>query len=82
MKAFKSGPRPSGEEARKNRKEIIKEKKYKLSVYFCEECKTAQIKNIISRKLMFKEYFYLSSINKGLRDHFIKLATKLKKFNL
>ena len=30
---------------------------------------------------MFKEYFYLSSINKGLRDHFIKLATKLKKFN-
>ena len=66
----------------KNRKEIIKEKKYKLSVYFCEECKTAQIKNIISRKLMFKEYFYLSSINKGLRDHFIKLATKLKKFNL
>ena len=65
----------------KNKKEIIKEKKYKLSVYFCEECKTAQIKNIISRKLMFKEYFYLSSINKGLRDHFFKLAKKLKKFN-
>ena len=29
---------------------------------------------------MFEEYFYLSSVNKGLRDHFNKLAKKLKKY--
>ena len=28
---------------------------------------------------MFEEYFYLSSINKGLKIHFSKLARKLKK---
>ena len=75
------GKQPLANKYPKNIKEIKKEKKFNLSIFFCEVCRTAQIKNIISRKLMFEEYFYLSSVNKGLRDHFNKLAKKLKKYN-
>ncbi len=75
------GKQPLANKYPKNIREIKKEKKFNLSIFFCEVCRTAQIKNIISRKLMFEEYFYLSSVNKGLRDHFNKLAKKLKKYN-
>ncbi len=74
------GKQPLANKYPKNIREIKKEKKFNLSIFFCEVCRTAQIKNIISRKLMFEEYFYLSSVNKGLRDHFNKLAKKLKKY--
>ena len=72
------GKQPLANKYPKNKNEIKKEKKFSLSIFFCATCQTAQIKNIISRKLMFEEYFYLSSINKGLRTHFSKLARKLK----
>ena len=62
----------------KNRLEIKKEKKYLLKVLFCSNCKTAKLNKIISRKLMFENYFYLSSVNEGLVDHFKKLSGKLK----
>ena len=65
----------------KNKLEIRKEYKFNLKVCFCEKCKSAQIKKIIDRKLMFTDYYYLSSVNKGLVDHFNKLAKKLKKSN-
>ena len=65
----------------KNKLEIRKEYKFNLKVCFCEKCKSAQIKKIIDRKLMFTDYYYLSSVNKGLVDHFNKLAKKLKNSN-
>ena len=65
----------------KNIFEIKKEYKFNLTVSFCEKCKSAQIKKIIDRKLMFTNYYYLSSVNKGLVDHFNKLANKLKNSN-
>ena len=65
----------------KNKLEIKKEYKFNLKVCFCEKCKSAQIKKIIDRKLMFTDYYYLSSINKGLVEHFDKLAKKLKNSN-
>jgi len=77
---FNLNRQPLANKYPKNKLEFKKEKKYKLSVYFCKKCKSAQIKNIISRKLMFNEYFYLSSINKGLKRHFFNLAKKLKKY--
>ena len=65
----------------KNKLEIKKEYKFNLKVCFCEKCKSAQIKKIIDRKLMFTDYYYLSSVNKSLVDHFNKLAKKLKNSN-
>lgn len=78
---FNLGKQPLANKYPKNAKEIQEEEKFTLSVYFCDNCKSAQIKNIISRKLMFKEYFYLSSVNKALKNHFNILSNKLKKFN-
>ncbi len=45
-----------------------------LSIEICTKCYTASTKNIASRKIMFEEYFYLSSINSELVKHFKNLA--------
>jgi len=81
VEIFNLGKQPLANKYPKNRKEIKNEKKYQLSVYFCKNCKTAQIKKLISRKLMFEDYYYLSSVNQGLRVHFQKLAKKLKRYD-
>ena len=54
------------------------EKKYSLKILFCRKCKSAQIKKIISRDVMFQDYYYLSSVNKKLKKHFFQLANKIK----
>ena len=74
------GLQPLANKYPKNLIEIKKEKKFSLKVIFCSTCKCAQIKKIIDRKLLFKDYYYLSSINKKLKIHFQKLAKKLKKY--
>ena len=56
------------EEQKKN--EII----MNLSILICENCFTAFTKTIASRDIMFEEYFYLSSVNKELVNHFNELA--------
>jgi len=77
FEAFNLGKQPLANKYPKDKTEIKNEKKFLLKVYFCEICKTAQIKNIISRKLMFEEYFYLSSVNISLKNHFNNLAKKI-----
>ena len=65
----------------KNKKEIINEKKFTriLKIVFCKIC-IRQIKKIVSRKILFQDYYYLSSVNKKLKEHFEKLAFKIKKY--
>ena len=58
------GLQPLANKYPKDLLEINKEKKFSLKVVFCSTCKCAQIKKIIDRKLLFKDYYYLSSINK------------------
>jgi len=65
----------------RNKSEIAKEVKYNLKVYYCKICKSAQISKLISRNIMFEDYYYLSSVNKKLVDHFNQLSTKLNKSN-
>tara|TARA_B100001057_G_scaffold489485_1_gene575854 strand:+ start:322 stop:1503 length:1182 start_codon:yes stop_codon:yes gene_type:complete len=75
------GQQPLANKYPKNIKELKNEKKFNLSVLFCKNCKSAQIKKIISRNILFEDYYYLSSVNKKLKEHFEKLAKKIKKFN-
>ena len=73
------GRQPLANKYPKNNNEIKKEKLFKLELLFCNSCKSLQIKKIISRKYMFEDYYYLSSINKGLVDHFKNLSKKFNK---
>ena len=75
------GRQPLANKYPKNIRELKNEKKFNLSVLFCKKCKSAQIKKIINRNILFEDYYYLSSVNKKLKEHFNKLAKKIKKFN-
>src|SRR5579871_422906 len=50
---------------------------FELAAFFCPRCKCVQIGTIVSRKQMFEDYYYLSSVNAGLVRHFEKLAKTL-----
>ena len=73
------GLQPLANKYPKNKKEINKERKFPMELLFCNNCSSAQIKKIISRKYLFEDYYYLSSVNKGLVDHFEKLSKKMTK---
>ena len=74
------GKQPLANKYPKNKKEIKNEKKYSLKIIFCKKCKCSQIKKIISRKIMFEDYYYLSSVNNKLKIHFENLSKKLIKY--
>ena len=78
--AIDLGKQPLANKYPKNNYEIKKEKKYNLKVFFCNHCKAGQIQKIIDRNILFKDYYYLSSVNKKLKEHFIKLSKKLIKY--
>ena len=75
------GKQPLANKYPKNKKEIINEKKFNLKVLFCKKCLAAQIKKIINRDILFKDYYYLSSVNNKLVEHFNNLAWKIRKYN-
>ncbi len=74
------GKQPLANKYPKNKKEIINEKKFNLKIIFCSKCRSAQIKKIINRNILFEDYYYLSSVNKKLKEHFSVLANKLRKY--
>ena len=53
------------------------ERFFPLVMCFCPNCKNVQLTTIVSRELMFEDYYYLSSVNAGLVRHFEGLAKKL-----
>lgn len=54
------------------------ERFFPLAMFFCPSCKNVQLTTIVSRELMFEDYYYLSSVNAGLVRHFEGLAKKLE----
>jgi methylation protein EvaC len=57
------------------------EKFFDLNVIFCQSCKTVQLDKVISRDEMFVDYYYLSSVNKPLVQHFRDLARQIELLN-
>ncbi len=57
--------------------EFASERFFPLEMCFCPNCKNVQLTTIVSRELMFEDYYYLSSVNAGLVRHFEGLAKKL-----
>ena len=75
------GKQPLANKYPKNNLEITNEKKFTLKILFCRSCRSGQIKKIVNRNILFEDYYYLSSVNKKLREHFQNLALKIKKYN-
>ena len=80
LQVINLGRQPLANKYPKNRVEIAREKKFNLQILFCKNCRSGQIKKIINRNILFEDYYYLSSVNKKLREHFEKLALKVKKY--
>lgn len=55
------------------------EKINKLVIVICDHCFTAFSKKVPSRNTMFEDYYYLSSVNIELVDHFKNLAKLIPK---
>ena len=75
------GKQPLANKYPKNKFQVKTEKKFSLKILFCKNCRSGQIKKIINRNILFEDYYYLSSVNKKLKEHFEKLALKIKKYN-
>ena len=75
------GLQPLANKYPRNKNDFLVEKTFPLSLLFCSNCLNVQIKNIIDRKEMFEDYYYLSSVNESLVSHFENLAKKLSQIN-
>jgi ubiquinone/menaquinone biosynthesis C-methylase UbiE len=53
--------------------------KIPLELYVCENCKLAQICHIVDPDILFKNYFYISSVIKSLSEHFREYSIFLEK---
>ncbi len=58
--------------------EFVGEDFFQLSVYFCTTCKNVQLGTVVSRERMFVDYYYLSSVNQKLVQHFEEFAQTLE----
>lgn len=52
--------------------------KIPLELYVCEDCKLAQICHIVDPDILFRNYFYISSVIRSLSLHFQEYAEFLK----
>lgn len=80
---FSLGLQPLANKYPKNSTDIENEFKSEMDVYFCEDCGYANVPCNVDRSVFFEDYYYLSSVNKELNNHFVDLAEEIhqKKFN-
>ena len=60
-------------------KDFSKEKEFPLTLAFCENCYLLQTREVISKDVLFKNYFYHSSAIQTLVNHFKEIANELAK---
>jgi methylation protein EvaC len=78
---FSLGLQPLANKYPLNSLEKANEFKSDLKVFFCNQCGYANIPCEIERNDFFEEYYYLSSVNKELCQHFDKLANYILEKN-
>lgn len=72
------GQQPLANKYPKDKKAIENQGFWDLDALICSNCHAGQLSTILSRDEMFQDYYYLSSVNPELVDHFDDLASKLK----
>ena len=61
----------------------LKESFFPLQLYFCNKCKFVQLGHVVSPKLLFRKYLYVSSTSPIFIKHFEEYASSVfKKFKL
>lgn len=61
----------------KSKRAITKEKLYPLTICVCESCHLVQVREVVSTKTLFADYFYFSSAIGTLASHFVAYAAFL-----
>lgn len=54
-----------------------REENFPLAVQLCKNCKSLQLRHLVSPKLLFKNYHYATGASKPLVEHFHKLAEEI-----
>ena len=60
------------------KEDFLKEKKYPLTVVFCQQCKETQLLEAVSSVKLFKDYRFVSSTTTTLSNHFNQYAKTMK----
>jgi methylation protein EvaC len=75
---FSMGQQPLANKYPASRKEFATEVVEEMRVFYCPSCLYINIPCQINRSVFFEDYYYLSSVNKELVDHFNQLAETIK----
>src|SRR5947209_19707241 len=57
--------------------EVGHERAYPLRISLCHDCSLVQVLDVVSPKIIFRDYRYLSSVTSTLRTHFEQYAADL-----
>jgi SAM-dependent methyltransferase len=57
----------------------VKELRYPLGTYVCENCSLVQLTHVVPAKIMFKNYLYIPSTSSTMVNHFKTMADELTK---
>ncbi len=60
--------------------ELGHERTYPLRIFLCHDCFLVQVLDVVSPKVLFSDYRYLSSVTSTLRNHFARYASDIKRF--
>lgn len=83
LKVLSFGPTPLANAFLSNKQIDFQEFFFPLDVYFCKDCTFLQLGHIVSPKILFKDYVYVSSTSPVFVNHFKKLADEVfSKFSL
>jgi len=63
----------------KDKSDFQKEKVFPLTLAFCRNCYLLQTREVISKEILFNDYFYHSSAIKTLVKHFADMAAEVAK---
>ena len=72
------GLQPLANKYPQNNLEIENEFISNMDVHYCKRCLYINLPCKVSRDIFFEDYYYLSSVNKELVDHFDTLANEIE----
>ena len=75
---FSMGEQPLANKYPKSTNDFKNENIQEMKVYYCNDCNYVNLPCNIDRSVFFEDYYYLSSVNQELVDHFNEFALDIK----